>query len=289
MPKKLTHNQVKLFIENEGWKLFSKEYKNNNIKLEMICDQGHEQLKTFNSFQKGYRCAICSGKKKYTHNQVKLFIENENWKLISKEYKGNHLKLEMICPECHKQEKTFNNFKTGERCAICSGKKKYTHNQVKLFIENENWKLISKEYKGNHLKLEMICPEDHKQMKSFSNFTSGFRCRECVIYRNEEECRDIIQDMLGLEFKKIRPKWLRGLELDGYNEQLNLAFEYNGEQHYNYNPHFHRKGVKQFIHQICRDKVKRKLCKKNDVDLIIIPYHVKNKYEFVLASVQMVL
>ena len=60
--KKLTHKYVKEKFEEKGWKLLSKDYKNNCTLLEVICDKGHKGLKRFNDFRndKGrYQEIIC--------------------------------------------------------------------------------------------------------------------------------------------------------------------------------------------------------------------------------------
>jgi len=61
-----------------------------------------------------------------------------------------------------------------------------------------------------------------------------------------------------------RPSWLLGLELDIFLPRINLAFEFNGDQHYvdtEFGP------CKK---QIARDRMKRDLCYKNRVSLVII-------------------
>lgn len=79
------------------------------------------------------------------------------------------------------------------------------------------------------------------------------------------------------KFIKTRPKWLtnpqtgRPLELDGYNEELKLAIEYNGVQHYVY-PNFTGCSKEEFKKQLYRDKLKETLCSENGVCLIRIPY-----------------
>ena len=58
------------------------------------------------------------------------------------------------------------------------------------------------------------------------------------------------------------------MELDGYNEGLGLAFEYNGQQHYK--PVSLFGGEEGFKQTQERDKLKSKLCAENGVILIYL-------------------
>jgi hypothetical protein len=96
--------------------------------------------------------------------------------------------------------------------------------------------------------------------------------------KNESRCREIFEQIFQKPFPSIRPKFLersnkRRLELDGYNEELKIAFEYNGIQHYKMSALFHR-SIRDFEQQIQRDIDKREMCKKAGVLLISIPYTV---------------
>lgn len=64
------------------------------------------------------------------------------------------------------------------------------------------------------------------------------------------------------------------LELDGYCQELQLAFEYNGEQHYKWSKHYHRT-EEQFKNMQDRDERKLNYCDENNVCLIIIPYTIE--------------
>lgn len=105
-------------------------------------------------------------------------------------------------------------------------------------------------------------------------------CPRCPL-KNESECLRLFETLLGVSFPKCRPDWLEGLELDGYNEEMGLAFEYNGEQHYKVIPHWHPKGEESLKEQQERDQRKAALCTEHDVTLIVIPYWVKNKRDFI--------
>lgn len=101
------------------------------------------------------------------------------------------------------------------------------------------------------------------------------------ISKSEEECRRAMESFYpGHLFKKQRPKWLVNpdtghcLELDCYNEELEIAVEYNGIQHYEF-PNYFMTRKEEFIAQLRRDQTKKEICEQHNVYLIIVPYTVK--------------
>jgi hypothetical protein len=106
--------------------------------------------------------------------------------------------------------------------------------------------------------------------------------------KGEDTCRKVFESIYKRPFTKCRPPFLlnvvtgskHALELDGYNEDLKIAFEYNGEQHYKYIPYFH-KTKDSFYNQKYRDEMKRRLCMEHNVHLIEVPYHVSNIRAFI--------
>lgn len=102
----------------------------------------------------------------------------------------------------------------------------------------------------------------------------------------EQECMRVLHEYFTVPFKSTRPNFLRNpvtssagknynLELDCYNDELKLAVEYNGRQHYDYVPYFH-KNKEAFRNQQYRDELKRRICTDNGITLIEISYTVKN-------------
>jgi hypothetical protein len=108
------------------------------------------------------------------------------------------------------------------------------------------------------------------------------RKRKKVRSSKEEECRAIFEELLGASFPTKRPSFLRNpdtgrnLELDGYNADLKVAFEYNGAQHYDFPNTFHRTR-EDFDRQVARDRFKENKCKELDIELVSIPYTVETK------------
>lgn len=97
--------------------------------------------------------------------------------------------------------------------------------------------------------------------------------------RKEEVCRQVLEEIYGLPFPKVRPDFLknrrtgRNLELDGYCHAVRVGFEFNGAQHYAY-PNIFHKNSQEFMRQVQRDNYKYKLCKRLGIHLIVIPHDV---------------
>ncbi len=98
----------------------------------------------------------------------------------------------------------------------------------------------------------------------------------------ERHCIEFMELLFpGHRFPKIRPEWLkntkhdtkRNLELDGYCEDLSLAIEYNGIQHYIW-PNFTSMTRDEFMRQRERDQLKEEVCIRRNICLIRIPYTV---------------
>lgn len=110
---------------------------------------------------------------------------------------------------------------------------------------------------------------------------SSKRSRTSRKWVREEECRSILEEIYCEPFPSCRPDFLvnpetgKCLELDCYNQRLGIACEYNGVQHYQY-PNIFHSNEQQFKDQMRRDKFKEKVCMKNGILLLIVPYTVKN-------------
>jgi hypothetical protein len=100
-------------------------------------------------------------------------------------------------------------------------------------------------------------------------------------FPSEKKCREIIEEYFQAPFPKEskfckNPMTKSWLELDGYNPELKIAFEYQGEQHYDENHRFW-KTKKEYRDQKFRDNVKRLVCKRRGIDLIVIPCSAKKR------------
>ena len=94
---------------------------------------------------------------------------------------------------------------------------------------------MSEEYINYDSPLKWGCKYEH-QCEARSSIVNGNNwCPVCNESTSEIVCRKILEFLFKKEFPKKRPTWLkykRNLELDYYNEELKIALEYNGPQHY---------------------------------------------------------
>jgi hypothetical protein len=283
--KKLTLDFVKQVFEKRGDILLSKVYKNNREKLEYICGNCDEKCSiTFDHYKQGQGCAKCGinrmkQKQKLSLEFVKKCFQKRGDNLLLEEYKNSKTKLEYKCGNCGNIcSITFDNYQQGKGCANCGGTKKHTLEFVKQVFEKRGDVLLSKEYKDNKKKLEYKCGKcDEKCSIIFNSYNKGSGCPHCSKSRSEKLTREIFERIMGCDFSSIRPHFLKNpktgynLELDGYNENLKLAFEYNGIQHYKFHKPFH-KNEDNFKKRREHDEFKYKRCIEMGITLICIPY-----------------
>ena len=100
-----------------------------------------------------------------------------------------------------------------------------------------------------------------------------------MLKKHENRSRLVFENIFQVPFKSIRPNFLRyttgkNLELDGYNQKLGIAFEYQGIQHRQFTPLFH-KTILDFKKQLERDEWKQNKCKEKGIKLLRIPDTIK--------------
>lgn len=142
---------------------------------------------------------------------------------------------------------------------------------------------LSETYEQSAVRLEWRCARGHEWEARLQDVNRGSWCPSCSAGRREGECREIFESLLGVKMPNSGADWLPPRRrLDGYNEELRLAFEYNGAQHYRYVPHFHRGGPQDLEQQQQdRDRAVEAACVESWVALIVIPYTVADLERFI--------
>lgn len=278
-----TIESIRIKVEERDWKFLSKEFKTVMDKYLFECDKGHQVEMFASNVLKGVGCRTCAGKQLLTIKEFQNIAEDNGGKCLSNGHVDTKTKLRFRCEEGHEFEATSSSIKYAKSwCPTCSGLVKGTIGEMYKIAESKGGKCLSDKYVNNKTKLKWQCLNGHTWYATPRDIKhSDSWCPDCTFYKNESKCRYIFENLLKTEFKSTR-KILEGrLELDGYSHDLKLAFEYNGEQHYDTN-HFFNYNKEKLEELRKNDKEKKEQCVQKGIDLIIIPYwEAYNDYDFV--------
>jgi len=225
-------------------------------------------------------------------NQYKqtLYIEdmqtvaaNKGGKCLSPIYLGSRAKLEWECSEGHRFKLTPHRVRNQNGwCTVCNKRDK-ANKRLQLCKEvavSRGGKLISDAYIfGRREKLLWECEAGHQFLASPRHVISGMKswCPECKLTYSEKRIRIAFEAIFDDTFPNTRPSFLiankgKPLELDGYNEALKLAFEFDGEQHFK-PQRFRSANNTQDLEELKkRDELKTKLCAENNITILRFNY-----------------
>jgi len=260
--------------KDRGGKCLSKKYERSNAKLKWRCSEGHQWDATYESIKRGSWCLKCSGKEILTIDEMQEIAKSHNGKCLSKEYKNARNKLKWECSKGHVWYARASHVKFGSWCPFCAGRYLSIEDMQDL-ARKRGGKCLSKVYESAHAKLQWECKNGHNWKATYANIQRGEWCPECLPYTGEKLCRLAFETLFNSKFPKSYPDWLKTeeknkLELDGYSENYQIAFEHHGNQHYSFNSWYH-KSQYDFINQKKRDLYKKKLCEDHGVLLIEVP------------------
>tara|TARA_A100000164_G_scaffold58682_1_gene47276 strand:- start:138 stop:1904 length:1767 start_codon:yes stop_codon:yes gene_type:complete len=264
-------------------------YINAKEKIEIKC-QVHN--KTFfqtsnNHFSSKFPCEECNKehKKKVFSDGNAVFIKKMKSKFGSvfdytnTTYVNQSTKLKIRCKNCNYEifssPQVLLNGKGCPECYKQKVKKDFVHNkllEINDYVKNIGGKCLSNDYSTNHENLKFQCKKGHVFYESWADVKYSMRwCKECAPNRliGETLTRMILEHLLSTKMPSSYLKSMGGLQLDGYSKKRNIAFEYQGYQHYTKNSFFHTKST-DFGSQKNRDSQKKILCKKNGIILIEI-------------------
>lgn len=282
--------------------------KNSNKKFLFDCNEcGHEFSIAINSItrSKSQWCQYCAHRTLCENDNCQKCFENsfasspkaEFWSLKNEIlprqlFKSGTFLAFFDCSCGHDFSSTLNNITSKNRwCPFCSNEqlcdkdecescfeKSFAVSERAAYWSPKNQILPRMVFKNSGLNFYFKCEAGHEFSAKLNNITGGNTwCPKCAQYRTERLVREYFEKIFKCPFSKAHPSFLyrshtgRSLELDGYNTQLKIAFEYNGIQHYKFQAHFHNPPSK-FEALKAKDTWKREQCILNDVLLITIPY-----------------
>jgi hypothetical protein len=214
-----------------------------------------------------------------------LFVAHEiaskrGGKCLSTKYENLETPLVWECKNGHTWNAGLGNVMNNtwcNRCVMIKRREKCLDRIYKRILKLKgcvitNRDCIPLEKRPKDVVLEIVCNRNHIFSRTLATLMTGSWCPKCR-YKSEEACREIFESIYKIPFPKQRPTELEGLELDGYCREVGIAFEYDGKQHCEYVPFFHRYGEVDLEKQKMRDKKKDQLCIKNAIYLVRIPHN----------------
>ena len=196
--------------------------------------------------------------------KCKCIIDGREWESVV----ANLLNGSAGCPECRSR-------KIKERCSLTQ-----EEFLIRLKTSNPNIELLD-QYQNAHTPLLFKCKIHDIEFKTSPRtflYKGGVGCPKCSSSYGEIKMNEILNE-LGL---KVVNQYtfpdcinINRLRFDAYDETNNIAFEYQGGQHY-FPVDFAGKGeewaYEQFMINKKRDNIKRDYCLANNIKLIEIPY-----------------
>jgi hypothetical protein len=278
--------KLKNLAETRNGKCLSTTYINNTSKLRWQCSEGHIWSASWQSVNQGNWCPKCGTKR--AHDLQRFTIQHchdiatiNNGYCLSTEYVNSDTKYIWKCNENHTWSASYASIAINKTwCLVCAnvknGKdKRNTIENARNLAHSKGGECLSTEYVTAFSKLTWLCNLCNESWNAtYNNIQRGKWCPHCKTSKTEKEVRSIIEKITGKSFPKRRFKLKnKRFELDGYCEELKIAFEYDGEQHFM--PVSYWGGEKGLKKTQERDRFKDHICEEMRILLIRIPYTEK--------------
>ena len=251
------------------------------------CHEGHTwSARPDNVLRSKTWCPVCAGKAPLDLGRLQEHAARRGGECLATEYVNNRSKVKWKCQHGHTWQATPNMIlNRGRWCPHC---RRIGLPRLRAHAASLGGRCLAKSYQNAHEKLLWECKEGHRWKASAHSVMNGNTwCPQCAAstWRTEAKVRSVLETIFHpATFPSCCPSFLEGLQLDGYCYRLNLAFEYQGEQHYDPQNYFHFGDHSSFHAQQERDARKAKLCKETGVRLLIVPCFVSNKRTFVMTA-----
>lgn len=266
------YNEMRKLAEDKNGRLLSDEYTGCDAYYKWMCHKNHTWKAKWGDVKQGTWCPHCNGNARLTIEYIRQVAIEKGGECLSNVYKNANDIFWWRCHNKHVFNATVKHVLYDDTwCSTCRGIIRRDLNDMKNIAKERGGECLSIEYKGTKHKLLWRCKYLHEWESAPAHIIRGTWCPDCK-YKNESMCRKLIEEYTNKKFPRSRPSWLGGLELDGYCKELNLAFEYNGKQHYEYSDFFHRGDMENLHERMEDDILKLRLCVENNVILIVIPY-----------------
>jgi hypothetical protein len=289
-------DEVRKIVEQRGGVLLSVGYVSAKTKLKIRCGDQHEFEITPDNLKHGKWCRECKWQKQ-SQRMAANYRSVEELRAFARQHHGGDClatkpsqMLSKVMWKCSKSEHPpfpaviAKAIHSGQWCPLCWQDRReppqpaIPREAIEEIVGQRGGEIVRIEndgtWKGSKTRVVVRCANGHEWSADASNLLyAGSWCPNCL-HKGERIVRAIFEETFGAKFPKCKPDWLvsklgRKLELDGYNQDQCIAFEYQG-------PHHCRDD-----YVIEHDEIKRAGCAANGVRLIEVeatktPYPAEN-------------
>lgn len=221
------------------------EYKTNKIPVEIVCPIHGSFFQAPGDHLKGYGCSKCSGKYKPTTEEWISKVKNlynGKYNFSKVEYIDNKTPVTVICPIHGEFYPIPNNFiKEISGCPKCNNEAKHARyaKTTEQFIvdakkvHGDKYDYSKVNYDTKNVKVCIICPKHGEFWQTPNGHLRGAGCPKCL---NKNQY--LLYEKLEAEFPEeeilyeFSTEWVSPQRFDIYFPNLNIAIEYDGEQHF---------------------------------------------------------
>ena len=249
------------------------QYRNSSTPITCRCDKcSHEwQARYANIVHQNQGCPKCANRiPKAKVDYEKLAAAHKG--LILKIAKRAENASVWLCENGHEFSRSYENIRaTGTFCTICSGWHPKKLADYKALAAQFGGKIQRAANNVNKPSV-WVCSRGHEFRRAFIKIEElGRFCPVCSARLGERLCREAAEQLFAVPFRKVKLRGLKGtrggyLELDAFNDDLRLAIEHHGVQHYE--PVGIWGGEKQFKRQQEHDRLRREYCRERGIVLI---------------------
>lgn len=223
--------------ENGGQCLATNEVRSNRMPIPWRCRNQHTWMASPSVImEKNSWCSICNGKnekgypsKRYDILEMQKIALARGGKCISKNYKGQSVKLKWECSQGHQ----FMNLPSHvvhrkQWCPTCAGKSKAPIASIRQLAQKRNGKLISKSYTNTKQKLKWECSKGHRWEARINDLRNGNWCPFCSKSSTSKKEIFFFSEFAFLFPQTIHRHKIKGFEIDIYVPELKTGIEIDG-------------------------------------------------------------
>lgn len=272
------HARLVHYVSSKGGVILTRGVVTSSDRVEIRCGCGFEWDASVSSLVHNKTwCPRCAGKNEgRAEALVRKYVDLKGGEILTKGRLVSKGRVDIRCSCGYEwnvgvgplyQQKTW--------CPRCAGNLPRSWEELRSIAEARGGKLISENFTNVDATYDFECSLGHPFSNTFKHVESrGQWCPTCNRpTKSEEIARETFQQIFGVPFRKARPDWLRNsrgykMELDGFSSKHQIAFEYQGIQHFKAFSLYKT----DLPNRIEDDRRKAELCKEHGVKLVVLTY-----------------